>query len=565
MEHEYNYDELPEDLWEQIVNSLGDDHPSEFESLSLVNKRLLSLTNRLRRHLTVVNQTYIIHGTIRPLLYRFPNLKTLDLSNLLFSYRDTAIKEIARSSIGLNLQSLDISSHDVLPNDRLEELASRNCCKLKVLKCANVTRLTDTDLNDIGNYFSNLEELDISYPRHKFTVDAFRAYTVAELMITDDGLKNMALRLKNLVKIDLSMNILLTDNSLLDLSMNCVRLQEVKFLNCMMITMKGLRYVLKNCTDIRTIYMSVIRSLHGTDSPFVYSATSCRRLSSLYFKDSDVSDEFLRSIMEARIPLMKLCLPGCYRYTISGITSVLSAYQSLTYLDCSRNNCLSDETVIASSPYLRNVVKIKLNFCCRLTGKALFALINNCSFLEEIKMEHTDLGTEAVAFMGVVKRNNFSIKTLKLAGNSYLTDDCLLRITSVCPNLKFLDVSSSRIAGCVGLSKEPLKLQTLCMARSGVNDDGLVMIAMRCNDILKIDLEGCRHVTTNAVKYLLKNCKKLRELNLMGCPNLHVFIVEWMVRTRPSLKKLIPPSFAVTNQSQRMEYLREHGCYVCDH
>ncbi|XP_076892785.1 F-box protein SKIP2-like [Bidens hawaiensis] len=580
-----NYDELPEEIWELILNQLGNDHEPEFESVSAVNKRMLSLTDRLRLRFTVIDQTYFIHGTISPFLYRFKNLKTLDLSQLRNASVETALCEIARSSVALKLEAVDISNRNSVPVKGLKELALSGR-RIKVLKCANVDKLCDVDLVNIARLYPDLEELDVSYSRNKFEIDALRNYSISEIMITDAGIEALSFGLRNLVKINILMNPLLTDKSLFDLSSNCLRLQEIAFLKCIMITMKGVRFMINNSRDLRSVSMCLITTIHGTDSLFVSTVTSGRRLASLHFNESEVSDEFLNSIVEARVPLKSVSLSDSRSYSINGLTRFLHAYCRGMFLDLTKNMMICDSDIVALSQYLRDLVSIKLNYCHRLTSASLFALIDNCTFLEQVEMEHTGLGEEKD--LNDVHTKASSIKSLKLGWNSNLTDECLLKIGLVCPNLKQLDVSSCSnitwsigeilkscnkiehlsIQDCggvknIGLKVEPLRLKKLHMARSGVNDEGLVGIAVRCNELVKIDLEGCQHVTTSAVKFMVKNCKKLREVNLMGCLNLHVFVVDWMVHTRPSLRKLVPPSYAVTTERQRQLMLR-HGCQICD-
>ncbi|KAI3785988.1 hypothetical protein L1987_45114 [Smallanthus sonchifolius] len=528
---EPNYEELPEDIWELILNRLGDDHHSEFESLSLVSKRLLSLTDRLRLRFTVVDQAYFIHGTIYPFLYRFENLKTLDLSKLKHCNLETALGEIAHSSVALNLQVLDISNQNSIPIEILQELGLCNR-KLKVLKCANVAKLRDRDLIAIAKFHPDLEELDISYPLHKLATAAISSHGIrigeTLTMITDAGIEGLSTGLKNLVKINISMNPLLTDKSLFYLSSNCLRLQEISFEKCVMITMKGVQFMLHNSPNLISISMRLITNIHGTDSLFVNPATSCRRLSTLCFKDSDISNELLDSIVKARFPLRSVCFSDCGSYSMAGLSSFLHAYHSLKFLDLTKTRFLSDRSVIALSQYLHDLVSVKLNFCHKVTGTALLALINNCSFLEHVEMQHTNLGKEedSITNIGNHLHTKSSIKSLNLGWNSHLIDDCLLKISSVCPNLKQLDVRSCagitrsigeiletcpevehlNIQDCggvknLGLKMESLRLKKLYMARSGVNDEGLVGIAVRCNELVKIDLEGCRLVTTSAVKF----------------------------------------------------------------
>lgn len=584
---EPNFEELPDEIWEQILNQLGDDHHSQFESISLVSKRFLSLTDHLRLHFTVVDQAYITHGTIHPLINRFVNLKTLDLSKLKYNSLEAAISEIANSSLALNLQVIDISNQSSLPIASLKELGLSKR-KIKVLRCANVVKLCDYDLITIAKFYPDLEELDISCALYKLANAVFGSYELAETVITDAGIECLSSGLKNLVKINISMNPLVTDKSLVYLSSNCLRLQEITFEKCMMITIEGVLFMLHNSTDLRSISAGLIANGYKTEPLVMNPAISCRHLSNLCFKDCGVSNELLDSIVEARLPLKSVGLSGC-SYSIDGLSNFLSVYQSLKFLDLSNNKVLRDEFIISLSQYLHDLLSVKLNFCTKLTRASLLALINNCSFLEHVEMEHTNLGKKENSILIRVnhRRTNLSIKSLNLGWSSYLSDECLLKITSVCPNLKQLDVSSCQgitqsigeilnlcpevehlsIQDCrgvmnIGFKMEPLKLKKLYMARSGVNDQGLGVIAARCNELVKIDLEGCRFVTISAVKFMVIKCEKLREVNLMGCPNLHVFIVEWLVNTRPSLRKLIPPSYAVTTENQRQLMLRR-GCKVC--
>ncbi|PWA34948.1 Leucine-rich repeat, cysteine-containing subtype [Artemisia annua] len=406
-------------------------------------------------------------------------------------------------------------------------------------------------------------------------------------MITDEGVECLASGLRNLVRVNLSKNSLLTDKSMYFLSEKCVRLEEVVVVDCTLITMRGVRFVLDNSRNVRVMGMSVVLGLRGNESLFVDGGRSGRFLSELSFKDSDFSDEFLDGIVEARLPLKSVSFVDCNKYSINGLLRLLHAYQLIKFLDLSRNYSLSDDSVVVLSECLSDLVKARFNFC-KLTSTALFALVKNCLSLEHVELSHTCLGKEEGAVMDVLKRPNSSIKYMNLSANSDMSDELLVQITSVCPKLKVLHVSScSRITGSIGeilnncreirnlsiqncggvknlgLRMEALKLEKLYMGRSGVNNDGLRELAVRCNEIVKIDISGCQYVTTDAVIYMVKNCEKLREVNLMGCSNLNVYIVNWMVHTRPSLRKVIPPSYGVTTESQRLDMLH-HGCQVSD-
>ncbi|GKC30294.1 F-box/LRR-repeat protein 3, partial [Tanacetum coccineum] len=391
--------------------------------------------------------------------------------------------------------------------------------------------LCDDDLRRIVKAFSDLEKVDLSCPRFKFAVSAFREFGVYEIMITDEGVECLASGLRNLVRTNLSKNSLLTDKSKYCLSENCVRLKVVMFVDCTLITMKGVRFMLHNSRNVRT---SLVSGLHGNESLFVDGVRSGRCLSELNFKDSKFPDEFLDGIVEARVPLKSVSFVDCNKYSIGGLLMLLHAYRLIKFLDLSRNYSLSDDSVIVLSKCLRDLVTVRFNFC-KLTSTALFVLIKNCLSLEHVKLAHACLGKEEDVVMVVLKRPNSSIKYLNLSANSDMSDECLVKITSVCPNLK--DCGGVKN---LGLRMKPLKLEKLYMGRSGVNNEGLREIAVRCNEIVNIDISGCEYVTTDAMIYMVKKCEKLREVNLMGCSNLNVYIVNWMVHTRASLRKVIP-------------------------
>jgi len=59
----------------------------------------------------------------------------------------------------------------------------------------------------------------------------------------------------------------------------------------------------------------------------------------------------------------------------------------------------------------------------------------------------------------------------------------------------------------------------------------------------------------------MKNCIQLREINLRGCGEVHADIVDKMVFSRPSLRKITaPPRYDFSDEKRKL-FLR-HGCLV---
>lgn len=574
--------DLPEECWELIFNRLR--HHSHLESPSLVCKRFLSLTNRLRHRLNVVDPTILLHGTVSILIHRFQNLKFIDLSQL-HGDLDPIVIEIARSSLS-NLETLDISSKVFLPTLGLKELGLRKK-NLKVLRCANLQILRDSDLLVIGNSLPGLEELDISYPTNNYDPD-FGRYTdilppSCEGNVTDSGIEALWSNLRNLRKLAISGNEFVTDRSLVALSLNCLFLREIQVFECSLITHKGVQFMLRNSPALSVLQLSEIY-IPPASSLCVDSLLLGRALSTLDFYASTIPDDYLCAIAKARIPLKRFTLSDCSRFTFSGISSLLCTYQSLEYLSLINVRFLTDRLMSDLSQYLHSLAAIKLHLCYQLTSSTFFTLAKSCPSLHDIEMGTTSIG-QGDCLMEIV--NNPEIKSLILERNSYLSDECLKKIASISPNLELLDVCSCpgisgggiaeilkscvkikhlRINECRGIKDLGTgvglnKLEILDAARSGLNDAGLLTIGKRCFGLLKLDLADCEAVATRGVEEVVRNCERLREINLDRCCNVNALMSDWMVFARPSLKKIVPPIYDVTTENQRKLLLR-HGCLV---
>ncbi|XP_059640755.1 F-box/LRR-repeat protein 4 [Cornus florida] len=574
--------DLPDECWELIFNRLN--HHSHFEALSLVCKRFLSISNRLRVSLAIVDPTILIHGTISKLLHRFKHLKSIDLSKYDGDIDlNRVIIEIAQSN--LNLETLNVSKQKCLPLEGLKRLGS-NMKGLKFLNCSNLSLLRDVELRVIAYSLPCLEELDISYPVNDFDFNLeLRPHDPSEIHVTDSGFEVLSRKLSNLRKINISGNYFITNRSLVALSSSCVLLREIKALDCSFITQDGIHFVMSHSPDLSSISVSGIWSRLRSPS-FEDSLSYPTALGTLHLYGVFLSDKFLYSLAKACIPLKSFGLFDCLNFSLCGISLLLHTYHSLDYLALSEVDFLTDQAISDLSQYLQKLITIKLNGCTKLTSSTFFTLAKNCTLLTDIEMERTNLRKEDCS-MDFVK--NPRIKSLSFAGSTHLNDECLKRIASACPGLELLDLSSClgiaegglaeilkscceirhlRIDDCggiknIGTGSELPKLEVLRAARSGINSEGLAMIGKRCCGLLNLDLEGCLGVTTERVKEVIRNCTRLREINLKHCQNVNVISVDWMVFSRPSLRKIIPPPRSFCTEKQK-KLLLCHGCQVCE-
>ncbi|KAH7861130.1 hypothetical protein Vadar_021940 [Vaccinium darrowii] len=593
--------DLPDNCWELIFNRLHQLHHSNLESPSLSCKRFLSVTNTLRTHLTIFVPTAF---PISTLLNRFPNLNSIHLS--CFRNRDLDLggnihfrnpklnleesldlqritMEIANSN--LNLKSLSFSGTQ-LHLESLRILGSR-MKNVIILTCSDLRTLRDNDLVVIAESMPCLEELDISYPVNDFgwnADDEFETRSPGEVGVTDHGIEVVSSKLKGLKVINLSGNKFLTDISLLALSKNCIYLTGIALWNCCKVTEYGIKFVLRKSRNLSSLSVDQIDFGRLDD----YSICCARNITTLEIYTANFPDEFLHLLVKASIPLKSLYLDLCHHpsFTFSGISSLLNKYSSLECLSVVRTDILTDETMSALSHYLSSLVMIRLGICNNLTESTFFTLAKNCPLLEDISMEVTNFGggggDRAIDIV-----QNPRIKSLNLESNQNLSDECLAKLAHVCPNLEVLDVSSCKgitekgiayflkssskirklwIVECGGIKNigngfELSELEVFGAARSGINDDGLVAIGNRCRRLLHLNLNGCQGVTAVGLREILTNCEILKKINLTRCLNVCMATVDWMVFSRPSLRKIILSYSCLPSESQRKRFLR-HGCLV---
>ncbi|XP_023548544.1 uncharacterized protein LOC111807180 isoform X2 [Cucurbita pepo subsp. pepo] len=182
---EENFPYLPEECWEMIFSFLLQRrHSHHFESLSLVCKQFLSITNTLRTTLRISELTIPAMSRI---FSRFRQLKRIDLRNFKGVPDDLLIR-IAGS--GLDIESLDITNQARFPVSGMNFLGStmRN---LRVLLCSKLGVLTDDDLVEIAKLFPNLEDLDISYPMNPLAPSCYSDITDSGIFALIQGLPRL--------------------------------------------------------------------------------------------------------------------------------------------------------------------------------------------------------------------------------------------------------------------------------------------------------------------------------------------------------------------------------------
>ncbi|MCI12088.1 F-box/LRR-repeat protein, partial [Trifolium medium] len=104
-------------------------------------------------------------------------------------------------------------------------------------------------------------------------------------------------------------------------------------------------------------------------------------------------------------------------------------------------------------------------------------------------------------------------------------------------------------------------LEVLNLMRTRLDDQALYAISNSCPGLLQLSLQLCKDITNKGVIHVVKNCTKLREINLDDCLKVHASVVATMVLLSPSLRKIAPPPNFPVSDRTRKSFSRQ-GCLL---
>ncbi|CAJ2656371.1 unnamed protein product [Trifolium pratense] len=573
---------LPQECWECVIRFLNtDDDDRNLEPLSLVSKQLFSIINRVRISLTFYKQDITISNDrglrfscslpntiLCRLFQRFTNLTSLNFTY----FRGDLNKVLLQISFfPLKLKSLNLSNHSTIPQNGLRAL-SQKITTVTSLTCSHIIFIHKYDFYIIVDCYPFLEELDLSFPKH-----------------IDKNTNILPSELPKLRKVNLSGDYYIDDSFLFDLCKNCKFLEEVTVLDSKNLTHVGIDSAIRERPNLKSLSISFSKNVGRmyVKSELINSLKCLKGLTCLNLSFSCISDKMLSSLAEKGLPLKKLVLKHCSDYSYAGIFCLLSKYQFVQHLDLQYSSFLNDDHVAELSSFLRYLASINLSECSMLTESSLFALVRNCRFLNEIRMEYTSIGNLCEENHGFVV--NTQVKSLHLAHNSLMKIENIKNFASICPNLRVLDMSYCfrisegivevlrrwqimdlilNLASCprinlLGTNFQFTKLEVLNLSNSEVDNKTLHVISKSCCRLLQLDLEHCYHITDKGVRKAILNFSQIREINLRHCHSVDPNVDSWttIVLSRPSLRKIMTPR--IFPSCKKWKPALDHGCLVC--
>jgi len=360
----------------------------------------------------------------------------------------------------------------------------------------------------------------------------------------------------------------------------------------------------RNCRDIDQLLSEIscfplnLTSLDISNQPtipaiglraFSQNITTLTSLTCSHVKSINSSDLFLIAECFPLLEELDLSYPSNYKFKnrsnfLNGLETLSLALSKLTRINLSEHHDINDISLFHLFKNCKLLQKVIMFDCDGITKDGifsalherptlrslsfidnksrnfatLFALVKNYPSLGEIKLEFTYFTKSNIeksySSMDFVVSPN--LKSLCLGHSLQLRDENIKMLASIFPNLELLDLKN-----CYDISKEGIfhilkrchNIRHLNLSYTGVDDEALY--------ILQLLLKACDHVTEKGVKHVVENCTQLREINLQNCGKVHGNIVDELVVSRPSLRKIeAPPAWDWSYKKK--ELFSRHGCVV---
>ncbi|CAJ2655297.1 unnamed protein product [Trifolium pratense] len=213
------------------------------------------------------------------------------------------------------------------------------------------------------------------------------------------------------------------------------------------------------------------------------------------------------------------------------------------------------------SGFSLNPTSLDLSYEPSIPANGLQALSQNISTLTSLTCSFVNFHLNN-ANMFLIAHCFPNLQLLDLSYCYSVPDEGVGHVLNRCFNIRHLNLTYCYGVTLHGMNFEAPKLEVLNLLGSTmVDDETLDVISKTCRGLLQLNFERCYRITEKGVKLVVENCTQLREINLRGCIRMGVDVVESMVSSRPSLRKIIAPSRSHF-PAKKKSFLQD-GCLVC--
>ncbi|KAM3586663.1 SCF ubiquitin ligase complex subunit [Umbelopsis sp. WA50703] len=330
--------------------------------------------------------------------------------------------------------------------------------------------------------------------------------------LTDNGILSLLQHSvgQNLISVDLSDMINVTDTTIFAIAEKCPKLQGLNLSMCkdsqdpsdsVQIHDESIIRIAERCPSLRRIKLS--NCVHLTDRSAIALATHCRVLLEIDLMNCKlITNAALVAIFRHCSELREFRINQCKNITDTAFTqSVLASkpagvFHQLRILDLTSVSTITDQSVaviVEAAPKIRNLI---LNKCENITDESVFSICKLGRHLHYLHLGHCDK----------------------------LTDRSIIQLAHHCMRIRYLD-----LACCVQLTDRAVmelailpKLKRIGLVKChNITDDAifsLTNLSRMTNSLERVHLSYCVKLTEQSITHLVSTCQRLTHLSLTGVP-----------------------------------------------
>ena len=362
--------------------------------------------------------------------------------------------------------------------------------------------------------------------------------------VTDDDVVRVTREHPNLQSLNLRGCSNITDTSVSEVARRCSNLQTLNLAFCDRITDAALSEVARECSNLQSLNLMYCRNI--TDASVLEVARGCSNLQTLNLKAcSNITDASVSEVARQCSNLQTLNLEDCENITDAGL-AVLSLCLKLDFFDFCKMHAriAGDQCILALCGREDFQRLVEFDFSgFTLTNDGLLAVASVCPNLQTLNLSGCSNITDAILLE--VARRCSNLQSLDLRHCSNITD-AGLAVLSLCLKLDFLDFCKkhARIAGdqCIlalcGREDFQRLVEFDFFRWYSITDASLFEVARVCPNLQSLNLAFCDRITDAALSEVARECSNLQSLNLKSCRNITDASLLEVARVCPNLQSL---------------------------
>ncbi|CAG8697311.1 14951_t:CDS:2 [Dentiscutata erythropus] len=300
-----------------------------------------------------------------------------------------------------------VSFYRTISADQILRLSKAAGGFLKVANFRGCVQLSSPHLKELAPYCPNIQTLQLSGCRN----------------LDKDSINTLLSHLNNLEVLDLSGLIVVINLTCNTLSKKCKKLKQVNLNWCQNISSRGIENLVKGCQELICLKINGLSKVSEQMMINIASLPNLKDLSmklcptlndehiSTFFNNQSLpsslthidlsnnqllTDDTLKELGNSCPDLTHLQVNECTNFTDNGFIYISSKCTKLEVIDLEDCPCINDEVLRSFAAYLSDLKKICLSYCELITDDGVNTLLQQCTKISHIDLDHCQLLTDAV-------------------------------------------------------------------------------------------------------------------------------------------------------------------------